>query len=100
MRQTAFLIKAPKVVDQVLGAANGKGGDQHVAAIAVGGLQYGGQLIEGVFAGAMVAVAVGRLEHQHIGLGQNARVAHQWRAGIAQVAGKYQAPLQVVILDQ
>ncbi|MNZ82442.1 hypothetical protein D3C78_1011400 [compost metagenome] len=46
----------------------------------------------------MIAVAVGRLHQHHVGLAQRGRVAHQRRAGVAQVTGEHQAAGQAVVM--
>ena len=93
------MVEAPQVVDQVLGAADGEGRDQHVAAILVGLLQDAEKFFERVVAAAVVAVAVGGLHQQHVGLFENRRAAHQRRAVVAQVAGEHQAPSAAQVVD-
>ncbi|MNC25624.1 hypothetical protein D3C75_737210 [compost metagenome] len=46
----------------------------------------------------MIAIAVGRLHQHHVCLAQRGGVAHQRRAGIAEVAGEHQAAGQAVVV--
>lgn len=68
--------EAAQVVDQV-GAANGERRDQYVTALSVGLLQDVRQLFQGFVAGAVIAVAIGRLHQQYIGLVQLRGGLHQ-----------------------
>ncbi|MNT70826.1 hypothetical protein D3C72_2092520 [compost metagenome] len=77
LRQSAFLVETPEVVDQILGAAHGEGRNQHVAAVAMGLLENLGQFIQGLVAAAVIAIAIGGLEQYQIGALERGRGMHQ-----------------------
>ena len=98
LRQTAFPVEAPEVVDQVLRTSDGEGGHQHVAAIAMGLLQDAGQLLDRVFVAAVVAVAIGGLHEHHVSFLEHGRRMHQRRAVVAQVAREDHAPCSAMVV--
>jgi len=77
LRQAAFLVKASEVVDQVLRAAHGERGDQHVASFVVRSLEDAGQFQQGLVGVAVIAVAVGGFQQHHVGAGQGRGCAHE-----------------------
>ena len=76
-------------IQQFLGAAHRKTGDDHVAAFVKGGLQHVGQLAQVVRLGAVAAVAVGGLHNQVVGMAGVGRVLDKRLVGVADIAGEH-----------
>ena len=66
----APLLDFAQEVEDLLGAAHGKAGDDHIAAPVEGGLQHIGQVGQVIWPGAVQTVAVGGFHHHIVGLGQ------------------------------
>ena len=85
-----FLLDLPHEVEQLLGAAHRKAGDDHVAAPVKGALQNIHQLFDVVGAGRMAAVAIGGLHDDVVRLGQIGGVLEDGLVQIADVPRKDQ----------
>lgn len=90
LRQLAIPLEASQPIENVLGAADGKGTGIRTLPPR-GGLQGFAEFGRGVWRGAMVAVAVGRFQQQDIGVPEPLRVAQQGVA-VTQIAGEDQRP--------
>ena len=86
----ALLLHLPDKVQQLLGAAHGKGGNDDVAAPGKGVVDELGQGLHIALRDFMVPVAVGGLHDHIVGLVQKLRIADDGLVDIAQVAGKDQ----------
>src|SRR5690606_26951041 len=83
-------VELAEVVDEVLGAADGEGGDEDLAVVAPGLGDDLEELLDGVADGAVVAVAVGGLEDDGVGVGGGGGdgVAQEGGADAADVGGE------------
>ena len=84
------MLDLPQEVEQLLGAAHGKGGNDDVAAPGKGVVDELGQGLHIALRDFMVPVAVGGLHDHIVGLVQKLRIADDGLVDIAQVAGKDQ----------
>lgn len=75
-----------ELVDQLLGATDGEGGDEDLFPVPDGVFDDGLELGEGLVEGSVVAVAVGRFEHDQVGVVEGRGVAHEGHAGRPDVA--------------
>ena len=82
-----------QVVDQVLGASHGEGGDDDLAAPFDGAQDHFAQLVVGFLRVAVRFVAVGAFHEQVIGPAGQHRVAQQGQPTPADIAGEPQAVL-------
>ena len=92
--------QAAEVIDQFLGPLDGKDGNNHFAAGTDRLVDRRGKLIFDTAAVDVIAVAVGRFDHQPIGLGELVRAADERLARHAQVAAEDQTPRNVVLLNE
>ena len=86
----ALLLHLTDEIQQFLGAAHRKGGDDHIAAPAQGVINDGGQLfgVLRILLHIVVPVAVGALGEDVVGLGDVAGVPDDGLVPVADVAGK------------
>ena len=90
-----LLFDVADAIEQFLGAAHRKGGDDHVAAPVKGVLEHGGELPDIIGMGAVQPVAIGGFDHHHVGGVRLFRVADQRPVHVAQIAGEEKGPLLV-----
>jgi hypothetical protein len=74
--------------DHLLGAADGKGGHQQDAGVVAHLVDRGDQLVDRLVVRGVLAVPVGRLDHDVVGLADRRRVAKDRRVVAAEVAGE------------
>ena len=84
----ALGLDLPQKIQQFLGAAHRKAGDDHVTALIKGRLQHIGQLAQVVRLGAMAAVAVGGLHNQVVSVAGVGGVLDERLVGVANIAGE------------
>ena len=89
-RELPFFPVFREPVQQFLGAADRERRDQHVAAIAPGGVEDAAQLADGIRAILVVAVAIGGFHQYQVGFNDRRRVAQDRRSLWAEVAGEHQ----------
>ena len=77
-----------KVMDDNLGSAETKSGNQHLAAAGHGAADRLPQLVRHVFDGLVPPAAVGAFADQQVAGGHRARLAQERQAAPAQVAGE------------
>ena len=80
-------------VDKFLRAADGKGRNDDLAALAHGLVDHIAQLLAGVGVVSVQAVAVGALHDHDIGFRKHLRGAEDWALGAADIAAKDDPPL-------
>jgi hypothetical protein len=88
--EAPLVVMPREQVQQFLGAADGEGRDEHVAAAFARRGEDVLHLGEGPFAGAVQAVAVGGLEQHGVGLLDPHGIAQDGRVGLAEVAGEHE----------
>jgi hypothetical protein len=71
--------------DQLLGATDGEGGHQQDAAVAADFIDGRGQLFDGLLVRRVLAVAVGRLDEDEVGVADGGRVTQDRRVAAAEV---------------
>ena len=91
LRNAAILGQLVQHVDHLLGAADGKGWHDHIAALLEQGVV---DRVRELFAGGIERlvqpVAIGGLDQQDVGLLDRGRVVHQRATGLAEVAREHQ----------
>ena len=99
-RHASLAAKVGDEMQHFLGAPHGEGRDHHVAlAAAQGVVQRIGKLVHGLRQALVLAIAVGRLHQQHVGLRDRRRIAHDRPSGLPQVPGEDELLLAQENLD-
>ena len=99
-RDPAFAIELHEQVDDVLRATDGERRDHDVAASHGQCLGHDlGEFVERLGHRAVEAVAVRRFHHEHVGLLDEFRIAHQRMAGLPEIAGEHDAPRAAPLVD-
>ena len=86
-------------IENFLGALEGEGGDDHIAATVEGVLDGAVQFLDGGLQFLVQAIAVGCLHHHHIGMGRAGRVPQQGAAGVTEIAGEQHGAAPAVLFQ-
>ena len=86
-------------VQQLLAAPDRERRDADIALVAPRGFEYPAKLADRFRAVLVVAVAVGRLHHHHVGMRDRFGIAQDRRAIRAEIAGKHQRAIVAVQFD-
>src|SRR5690606_22422615 len=89
-RQIPVLDQVVQAIDQLLSSADGKSGDNYLAALLHGVANDVFQQVVGVLVGRVLTVAIGALQDQNIGLIDEHRIVENWPVGAAEVAAEDQ----------
>jgi len=71
------MIKLTQPIDKILGSAHRKRWNEHIAFVLHRLIQYLFEFLQSIRQRPMIAVTIGRLQHQHIGVFKAFRVPQQ-----------------------